>query len=172
MQIYQTKLLDIVGQFPNAYQQRSVFELMLKVSGEVKRDSETRRSLLHYLAMNRAAVLLEPLVEAGFNVDEQDSDDMTPLHLAVIGCHAEAVIALLGCGADACKRDLNQALPWHLAVGIDMTNALHNDDRARSKQIILRNLALVTNSADVVTPYSSKILKALKANPTADIQHL
>ncbi|DBA84458.1 TPA: Serine active site containing protein 1, variant 3 [Trebouxia sp. C0004] len=173
MQKYQCKLLDIVGQFPNAHQQRSIFELMLKASeGEVKYDSETNRSLLHYLAMNGAAVLLEPLVKAGSAVDARDSDHRTPLHLAVIGCHDEAVEALLVCGADACKRDLNNALPWHLAVAIDMTNAVHNDDRAKFKQTILRLLAPVTNLADVNTPYPCRILKALKENPTAYIQHI
>ena len=50
----------------------------------------TRRLLLHYMAMNGFSNLLSVLVDAGFDVNERDSDYRTSLHLAVIANNSSA----------------------------------------------------------------------------------
>ena len=174
MQVYRDAMINQLQLFPNANQQQMVFQLMVKASnGVITKDSETGRTLLHYMAMNGVEDVINALVNAGFNVNDKDSDYRTPLHLAVIGCHAEAVqVLIVKCNSNVHTRDLNKLLPWHCAIAIDIDNVMDNDQRVASKKQILRLLAIHTNLEEVKTKGPHKILKELKDNPSANIEVL
>ena len=109
---YRDAMIAQVKLFPNDDQQQAVFRLMLEAAdGSIDSDRETMRTLLHYMAMNGVTDLLENLVNAGFDVNERDSDYRTPLHLAVVGNHADTVRVLVEkCKADVHIRDLGNLL--------------------------------------------------------------
>jgi hypothetical protein len=122
------------------------------------------------MAMNGVAEVLAPLTEAGYHVDDQDADNRTPLHLAVIGNHADVVKTLVElCHADVNHRDLNNLLPFHYALSIDMDNVVENAERAISKAYILRYLAQRTDPEKVRGRKVKRILDQLKENPSAVI---
>lgn len=67
--------------FPEACQQKVIFHLMLAAAdGLIRVDGGAMRTLLHYMAMNGVSDMLQHLVDAGFNVNDCDSDYRTPLH--------------------------------------------------------------------------------------------
>ena len=55
------------------------------------------------------------LLEAGANLEVQNESGNTPLHLAALGGTAEAVMALLGGGADPKVRNNSDELPFDYA---------------------------------------------------------
>jgi hypothetical protein len=172
MQNFQEQLITAVHRFPNATEQQVVFGLMMNASiGTIKEDSGTQRTLLHYLAMNGVVVLLKALVDTGFDVNSKDSDLRTPLHLAVMGCHADAVEVLVQeCQADVNIGDLNAALPWHYAYGLDVGSVVDNEDRTVAKLRILRLLASKTNVSRVKAVKPARLLRSLKENPHAEMK--
>jgi hypothetical protein len=171
MQKYRDILLAAVRMFPNIEEQRSVFMLIMDATeGLFRDDGETKRSLLHYLAMNNVAELLPALVDAGFEVDARDSYECTALHLAVAGNHWESTQVLIeNCGANVQARDLNHLLPWHYALHVDEGAARQHPQRLKSITKILRLLARHTDIALVTTAIPRLILSQLKLNPDDEI---
>jgi len=87
----------------------------------VMRDNLAMRHILHYLAVNGVADILRALlVSDDFrknHMNDQDSDEMTPLHLAVIGNHPECVRLLVNnFKANVHCRDLSTYRPTHPAL--------------------------------------------------------
>lgn len=171
MHQYRDAMVKQIKLFPEADQQRAVFWHMVQAAnGLMTRDEGTKRTLLHYMAMNGVSDLLSVLVEAGFGVNEGDSDYRTPLHLAVIANHSDAVQVLIDqCGADVHARDLNRLLPWHCALAIDFDNIVENRERIASKAFILRLLASQTDLNQVKGRRQLQILVQFKENPDAAI---
>ena len=171
MHQYRDAMVKQIKQFPEADQQQAVFWHMVQAAnGLMTRDSGTSRTLLHYMAMNGVSDLLSVLVDAGFSVNDGDSDYRTPLHLAVIANHPSAVQVLIDqCGADVHARDLNRLLPWHCALAIDSDNIVENRERIASKAFILRLLASQTDPNQVKGRRASQILVQFKENPDAAI---
>lgn len=171
MQKYRDILLATVQSFPNIQEQRSVFmHIMDTTEGLFHDDGDTKRSLLHYLAMNNVAELLPALVDAGFEVDARDSDRCTALHLAVASNHWESTQVLIEqCGANVQARDLNNLLPWHYALHVDEGAARQHPQRLESITKILRLLARHTDIALVRTAIPRLILSQLKLNPDDEI---
>jgi hypothetical protein len=174
MHQYRDAMVKQIKIFPDADQQQAVFWHMVQAAdGLVTSDPGTRRTLLHYMAMNGVADLLLVLVDGGFEViqvNDGDSDYRTPLHLAVIANHADAVQVLVEqCSANVHARDLNRLLPWHSALAIDSDNIVENRERIASKVSILRLLASRTDPFRVKGQRALKILREFKANPDAAI---
>jgi len=171
MHQYREAMVKQIKLFPEPDQQAAVFWQMVQAAnGLMTRDSGTFRTLLHYMAMNGVSDLLSVLVDAGFGVNEGDSDYRTPLHLAVIANHPSAVQVLIDhCGADVHARDLNRLLPWHCALAIDSDNIVENRERITSKASILRLLASRTDPNQVKGRRASQILVQFKENPDAAI---
>jgi hypothetical protein len=94
--------------------------LMLACYGTVEIDSDTRRNVFHYLAMNGAVQLLQSVgTDPRWKhlMNSRDSDFMTPLHLAVIGGHADVVRCLLQeCAADPSHEDYLGRMAIHHAL--------------------------------------------------------
>ena len=85
--------------------------MLAAADGAIREDIGTGRSLLHFMVMNGVSDILEAMVEAGFNVNVKDADSITPLHLAVIGNHADDVQTHIErCHTEVHARDLNNAL--------------------------------------------------------------
>lgn len=171
MSAYHEELIAQLSDFPEASQQVGVFRAMLRMTkGELTKDFDTGRTLLHWFAMNGVSVLMFNLIQVGFGVNDQDSDLRTPLHLAVLGNKYLAVKVLVEeCDADVHKRDLNGLLPWNLAVWVDSDSAVDNDERLGSKRDILRLLSLYTDPDQVQTKVARQILLDLREDISADI---
>jgi len=170
MQDYQEELVLQLNFFPEPSQQQALFQSMLRMTkGQINRDSETGRTLLHWLAMNGVAFLIPKLIELGFNIDATESDNRTPLHLAVIGNHFPAVKCLVENGADVHAKDLKNRLPWSQALLIDWDNSVDNEERIASKRNIIRLLAMHTDIDRVQSRRARQTLQQLKDNPEADI---
>jgi hypothetical protein len=171
MQKYRDILLVTVRKFPNIQEQRCVFMCIMDATeGLFHDDGETKRTLLHYFAMNNVAELLPALVDAGFGVDAPDSDRCTALHLAVASNHWESTQVLIeNCGANVQARDLNNLLPWHYALHVDEGATRQHPQRLESVTKILRLLARHTDIALVTTAIPRLILSQLKANPDDEI---
>jgi ankyrin repeat protein len=118
---YRSRIAQQIWRFADPRQQEDVFQAMVSTAdGLTHKDHDTGMTLLHYMAMNGVADILQIMVDAGFDVKAQDSDNMNPLHLAVVGSHADAVHILIEiCVVDVHARDVNNALPWHVALRID-----------------------------------------------------
>ena len=135
--------------------------------GPIATDMDTGRTLLHYMAMNGVADVLKPLVDAGYNVNDTESDRRTALHLAVVGNHAHAVKALVvQCGANVNLGDYNDLLPFHYALSIDMDNVVETRERAIFKASILRILASRTDPSKV-KGWAKRLLDKLRETPNA-----
>lgn len=171
MTIYQDELMAQLELFPNIYQQRALFGAMLRMTrGNLEKDGDTGRTLLHWFAMNDVHCLMPKLVEIGFGVNDRDSDYRTPLHLAVVSNNYWSVEALINeCHADPNVEDLCYLLPWHLALAIDDDNVIENAERARSKADIIVCLARHTDASKIKGNRSLKILKQLQDDPNAEI---
>jgi ankyrin repeat protein len=63
--------------------------------------------------------MVEELLEAGTNIDDQDNIGQTPLHRAVHGAQEEAVTMLLQAGASVGARDKVGRKPLRYAVSKD-----------------------------------------------------
>ena len=171
MMLYQDHLEAQLDLFPHLEQKRAVFEAMLKMTkGDLSRDNDTGRTLLHWFAMNDLSDLIPKLVQVGFGVNDKDSDLRTPLHLAVKCNNYWSVESLLkACGADPHIKDLKRRLPWHHALAIDNKNVVENDARIASKANIIALLARYTNPDEVEGKYSRALLEKLRENPDAEI---
>lgn len=51
--------------------------------GDLNRNHDTCRTLLHWFAMNDVFTLIPTVVDLGYAVNERDSEYRTPLHLVV-----------------------------------------------------------------------------------------
>ena len=113
MTMYQDELITQLELFPNTNQQRALFGAMLWMTrGNLEKDTDTGRTLLHWFAMNDVHRLMPKLVELGFGVNDRDSDYHTPLHLAVVSNNYWSVEALINeCHADPNVEDLCYLLP-------------------------------------------------------------
>jgi len=152
-------------------QNKKFFRAMLQAADSpVMANNDENRTLLHYMAMNGVSDTIQAVVGAGPDVEARDSDFRTPLHLVVIGNHAETVEVLAErCGANVHAQDLNRLLPWHCAVAIDLDNGIDNSDRISSKMQILRFLAARTDLGRVSNRSAKRILQRLKDDLTADL---
>jgi len=171
MQDYGDELVQQVDVFHDLEQQTGLFQAMLRLTkGKIDADLDTRRTLMHMLAMNGNARLLPKLQQLGFLVDEIDSDRRTPLHLAVMCNHFEAVRVLVEeCGANPNQKDLQNLLPFNYSLQIDLDNASDNQARVESRRNIIRLLAQRTDPALVKGTVAIRALQRLKENPGADI---
>jgi hypothetical protein len=171
MTTYQNELMAQLELFPNINQQRALFGAMLRMTrGNLEKDNDTHRTLLHWFAMNDVHRLMPKLVEIGFGVNDRDSDYRTPLHRAVASNNYWSVEALINeCHADPNVEDLCYLLPWHLALAIDDDNVIENAERVRSKADIIACLARHTNPSKIKGNRSLKILKQLRDDPNAEI---
>ena len=171
MKTYHDELIAQLELFPNTNQQRALFGAMLRMTkGNLERDSDTGRTLLHWFAMNDIHCLIPKLVELGFDVNDRDSDYRTPLHLAVVSNNYWSVEALVNeCHADPNVEDLCRMLPWHLALAIDDDNVVENAERTHSKAEIISYLARHTDASKIKGKRSLKILEKLRDNPSAEI---
>ena len=185
---YRDAMIGQVNLFSHPDQQRAVFHLMMDAAdGLIRSDPQTLRTLVHYMAMNgvtdmiqhmitfgsatKNRDMLQNLVDAGFDVNSRDSDYRTPLHLAVIGNHADTVRVLVEmCGADVHAQDLMKLLPWHCALEIGCEPLSDTRERIASKERILRLLALHTDPAKVQGFLSKCVLEKLKKSPDAAIK--
>lgn len=169
---YRDAMVAEANLFPDLAQQQAIFRLMMSAAdGLIRTDLETRRTLLHYMAMNGVTDILKSLVGTGFGVNDPDSDYRTPLHLAVVSNHADTVHVLVEtCGADVHAQDLRKLLPWHCALNIDCDYLGENYGRITSKERILRLLAVHTDPEKVEGPRFVQVLKDLKENPGAPIE--
>jgi ankyrin repeat protein len=61
--------------------------------------------MLHRPAESGNAAVLETMLACGFETDARDKDEVTPLHRAAMGGHADAVRVLLHHGADVSAKD-------------------------------------------------------------------
>ena len=171
MTMYQDELLTQLELFPNENQQRALFGAMLRMTrGNLEKDVNTGRTLLHWFAMNDVHRLMPELVELGLGVNDRDSDYRTPLYLAVVSNNYWSVEALINeCHAEPDVEDLCYLLPWHLALAIDDDNVIENAERARSKPDIIACLARHTDASTVRGLRSLKILQQLRDDPNAEI---
>ncbi|KAJ5359140.1 purine and uridine phosphorylase [Penicillium cataractarum] len=171
MHEYRSELLEQLADFPNPQQQRGLFAAMLRMTkGSLDHDSDTCRTLLHWLAMNGVSDVLPKLIDIGFDVNHKDSDWQTPLHLAVIENHFPTVAVLVQqCHADVHAKDLNGLLAWHHALHIDWDNCADNDEREKSRISIIRLLAAFTNIESIKGAKARKSLSRLKTDPEAVI---
>ena len=129
------------ARFPNAEERRNVIKALKEAAGgSVFVSNEAGRTILHYLAMNDAPDLMESLIVSGISVDCLDSNQQTPLHLAVTGCCTQAAVRLIECGADVHRVDIKHQTPWHTAFTI----SADNDVRLKAKKAIIIALAKVT----------------------------
>ena len=174
MQHYGDTLVEQVDIFHSLEQQTAVFQAMLRLTkGSLNRDSDTGRTLMHWLAMNGKADLLPKLQQLGFKTSDKDSDYRTPLHLAVICNHVGAVRVLLEeCQADANVKDLRNLLPFHYSLQIDLDNTKANSGRVEARRDIIRMLAEKTDPSKVEGYLAMRAIRTLKANPEADIVFL
>lgn len=140
VQDFRNILYQRLLQFPDDDQRKHVFATMkTAIDGTMVDDGETGRTSLHYMAMNVVTDLLEPLVAAEFQMNQPDSDGPTPLHLAVIGNHLQAVETLVErCHADVHLADHCNAQPWHEAIEIDVHEGQSNARAFASKVGTLR----------------------------------
>lgn len=169
---YRSQMNRQIWAFANKVEQHAVFEAMMQAAeGLIRRDLETGRTLFHYMAMNGVADILPAMANAGFDVEARDSDNRTPLHLAVIGNHFRSVKTLIEkCGANPHARDLNNALPWHHALHIDSDYVFESEMRVQSKKAILRTPAAVTELDQVQNQGPKEALRQLKEDPEAKIE--
>lgn len=73
---YRNLMVGEIWQFAKPKQQEDVFRaVMSSADGLVHRGSNTWRTLLHYMATNGVADILRATVDAGFDVNGEDSDD-------------------------------------------------------------------------------------------------
>ncbi|KAH6843325.1 Alpha/Beta hydrolase protein [Chaetomium sp. MPI-CAGE-AT-0009] len=171
MQGYGDELVQQVDIFHSSEQQTGLFKAMLRLTkGNLDADTETLRTLMHWLAMNGNARLLPKLQEVGFDVEARDSDRRTPLHLAVIANHFEAVRILLEeCHANPHAKDLRKILPFNYSLRIDLDNASDSPDRLESRRRIIRLLAENTDPGLVTGSLAVKAITVLRENLEADI---
>lgn len=171
MQEYRSELLEQLGDFRDPGQRNGIFQAMLRITkGALTNNSDTGRTLLHWLAINGIADLLPKLVKIGFKVNARDSDYQTPLHLAVIGNHSAAVKVLVEeCHANLHVPDLNGLFPWHHGLHIDWDNCAKNKEREESKVSIIRFLATATVEEKVKGLRAQIFLSILKLNLDTDI---
>ncbi|XP_044525273.1 unconventional myosin-XVI [Gracilinanus agilis] len=73
-------------------------------------------SLLHLCARYDNAFTAEILIEQGVNVNHQDEDFWTPMHIACACDHPDIVLLLLLAGANVLLQDVNGSIPLDYAV--------------------------------------------------------
>uniref|UniRef100_A0A4X2LZA8 Unconventional myosin-XVI n=1 Tax=Vombatus ursinus TaxID=29139 RepID=A0A4X2LZA8_VOMUR len=73
-------------------------------------------SLLHLCARYDNAFTTEILIEQGVNVNHQDEDFWTPMHIACACDHPDIVLLLLLAGANVLLQDVNENIPLDYAV--------------------------------------------------------
>ncbi|XP_074048123.1 unconventional myosin-XVI [Macrotis lagotis] len=73
-------------------------------------------SLLHLCARYDNAFTAEILIEKGVNVNHQDEDFWTPMHIACACDHPDIVLLLLLAGANVLLQDVNGNIPLDYAV--------------------------------------------------------
>ncbi|KAF7502645.1 hypothetical protein GJ744_005399 [Endocarpon pusillum] len=169
MQEYHEQLIAQLEFFPEESQQQALFHVMLRMTkGQIDGDPETKRTLLHWMAMNGVASLIPKLIEIGFDVNAKDSDHRTPLHLAIISNHFPSVKWLVEHGADLQAQDIRGRLPWSQSLA-DWDLEADNQERIASKRRIVRFLAHHTDINQVRAKAPRKVLQQLKENPEGDI---
>ena len=88
-----------------------------KINAQAWREFGTGRSLLHLAAASNQVEVISYLVkEAKLSINLQDEDGNTPLHLAVVNGHTEAVNVILGHRPDDSIRNKEEEPALHLAV--------------------------------------------------------
>ena len=104
--------------------------------------------MLHRPAESGNAAVLETMLACGFDPDARDKDNVTPLHRAAMGGHADGVRVLLTFGADVNALDgMFSATPLVWAVE-GRSNAKHH----RADHVEVARLLIAAGSAVDWTP--------------------
>ena len=163
-------LQSLINDFPGQDEQRRVTQVVQgAAAGHYLVDTENNRTLLHYLAMNGVHDLIRQFVLAGFSVEAPDSDRRTPLHLAAIGCHFEAVKALVESRANVHSRDLNRCIPWDYACSIDLSREFEQSKEVEQTNI-LHYLALLTDCDQLGSRRSKRMHERMK-DPNSSLDY-
>jgi ankyrin repeat protein len=83
---------------------------------DIDAPSNDKRTALHVACQNNHCEIVSLLIEAGANVNVNDTNNKTPLHLAAASGSREALILLCGNGATVNVRDEHGTSPLHLAA--------------------------------------------------------
>ena len=79
---------------------------------------KTKIKVLHYiwLPINGHIEAIKALLDAHANIEAQDDDQRTPLHMAAINGQTEAISVLIAAHANIEAQDNDQCTPLHLAA--------------------------------------------------------
>ncbi|XP_038145588.1 unconventional myosin-XVI isoform X1 [Cyprinodon tularosa] len=84
---------------------------LLKEGADPNTPTSSGGSLLHLCARHDNVFAAEVLIERGLNVNKQDEDLWTALHVACVCDHADMVLLLLLAGVNALLQDINGNIP-------------------------------------------------------------
>ncbi|KKY18431.1 putative ankyrin repeat protein [Phaeomoniella chlamydospora] len=90
-----------------------ILEANAKVYTKTKTD---KRTALHIIALRGLLRIIQPLLDAGAEVDSQDGLGNTPLHIAASRGESDMVAALISAGANCEAKTAAGCTPLHLAV--------------------------------------------------------
>ena len=77
------------------------------------------RTFLHYACLNNNYSAVKRLIEAGADVNAEDSDGMAPIDLANLGCAQETMQALLDAGSRPPSREPPQFQFYVRVIGAE-----------------------------------------------------
>ncbi|MED6291184.1 hypothetical protein CHARACLAT_020840, partial [Characodon lateralis] len=88
---------------------------LLKEGADPSTPTSSGGSLLHLCARHDNVFAAELLIERGLNVNQQDEDLWTALHVACVCDHADMVLLLLLAGVNVLLQDINGNIPLDYA---------------------------------------------------------
>lgn len=113
--------------------------LLIEKGADIHAKNESRKSPLHYAAMNENKKILRVLLDNDAKVDDTDEFGTTPLHFAARKGKVENVLLLIDNMADVNARDTRNHTPLHYAAEggyIDIVRVLienHSEMNVRSE---------------------------------------
>ena len=92
-------------------------DLLISLGGSTaKRDLQEMAAMHHACLFTESAACVNRLIETGAPVDQEDSQQWTPLHWAAKSGAADTVARLLEAGASNTKIDASGQTPFHIAM--------------------------------------------------------